>query len=72
VCFVHQTSGTLHASGPQLVKPGTTHVAVGFLDLGTLAASLMAWPPTDQLPEGKPLRWVSGALVAMVHQIVAF
>ncbi len=30
-------------SRPEVLKPGTCHVAVGFLDLGNLATSVMTW-----------------------------
>jgi hypothetical protein len=41
----------------QVLTPGTTHVAVGFLDLGALAAAVQVWPPGHE--RGKPpLRWV--------------
>ncbi|KAK9804206.1 hypothetical protein WJX72_001253 [[Myrmecia] bisecta] len=41
----------------EILTPGTTHVAVGFLDLGSLAAACMAWEECVPPGEG-PLRWI--------------
>ena len=41
----------------QVLTPGTVHVAVGFTDLGSLAASVQLWPDAgDPQLHGKTLR----------------
>ena len=46
--------------GEKAVQPGQTHVAVGFADLGLLAAGTLEWPAAEKLLQAgcQPLRWV--------------
>lgn len=46
-------------AGKEVLKPGTCHVAVGFLDLNNLATSVLLWPsdPEPRSSDG-PLAWV--------------
>ncbi|KAG5177594.1 hypothetical protein JKP88DRAFT_332187 [Tribonema minus] len=54
--------GLLHSFGnsahrPERLTLGTTHVSVGFLDLGALSSCLVE-PASDSSKTGRPLRWI--------------
>lgn len=54
------TSSCTPAPLHQVLTPGTTHVSVGFLDLGALATTVEKWARGHAL--GNPLRWVGGGV----------
>lgn len=71
---VHSFSNVQQVAGHPLLLPGTTHVAIGFLDLGSLCASVAGW---DVSSAAGVLRWVgfdsSAAAVAQslaVHKML--
>jgi hypothetical protein len=61
---LHQSFGNVALSG-EILSLGTVHIAVGFVDLGSLAAGVACWEMGDAAgraaarPRGPgPLRWV--------------